>query len=265
MALKQVAPGLTLGTVDSESVAGLTSRMGTHNQADNLLRQHRANWPRALRTALAWPDDEERTKALDHEEVHEALKGLTGRRAFFDGERDTLEGATVRGGAGNPLIVSVVFRRPSGRVAFGVLPYDGLTKSQAAYDEAKRKAEAAPAAAPAEPGESPEAAALVKAREEAEAAQLRADEEAAKRRAVEQQQAELADRIAALENPEPTPGYAELNAGDRKKLVEEGGIAEFGRRGLERIEEYERAQPNGGFKTVLDAVRDALASTPADA
>lgn len=261
---KTVAPGLTLGTLDTDSSADLTARMGVHNHADVLLERHAANWPVELTKALSLPQDDLRTEALDEEEVEDALLALKGRRAFYD-EDDTLEGAAVRGRTDAERIVSVVFRRPSGRLAHGVIPYAGLTLSEAAHERLQEAKKGGVTAAPAAEVGAAEPAELAQAKTDAEAAETRAREAESAQRKADEATRELQERIAALENPEPVPGYAALNAGDRKKLVVDGGVAEYGRSGLERIEAWERSQENGGHKTVLDAIKGELAKTPANA
>jgi hypothetical protein len=134
--------GANLGPLDVDGPGDLVASLGVHNKAEALVRRHRANWPPRLIAALARERDEDRSEALDLDEVEAALRALTGREAFF-GPDDELEDAAVRGRRESDRVVSVVFRRPSRRVAVGVIPYAGLLRSAAGYDQlrARRRAE----------------------------------------------------------------------------------------------------------------------------
>ena len=240
--------GVTLGPLDPDNAGELVGRLGVHNKADRLLQRHRKNWPVSLVNALSRPRDDLRSETLDLDEVEHALRSLKGRAAFF-GEEDVLEDASVRGMSDRDFIVSVVFRKPSGRSAQGVIPYAGLDQSIAAYEAAKAKEDGVLLSAPVGEGQE-DPGAIAKAQEEARAAQ-----EA--RRELEGKLDGVLERVARLEDPEPFEGYDELAADARAKAVREGGLEEFGRRGLERIREYEEAHKNS--KQVLAAVEDALA------
>lgn len=247
--------GLSIGPQDPDNTSKLTAKVGVHNKADKLLARHRANWPVQLTTALSRPRDDERSETLLVDEVQSALEALKGRRAFFNPETDELEDASVRGTTDKDRIVSVVVRRGGefGRSYNGVLPYEGMTGSIRAYEEAveaEKNGGFAPAALPA--GDDETAAALAEAQRQRDAAE-------AQNRELSGTLQELQDRLAALENPEPFDGYAGMKAQDRAKRVEEGGISEFGRAGLERIATYEAA--HGNSVQVLRAVDDALAAS----
>jgi hypothetical protein len=268
---------LTLGPMDPDNTSELTKRVGVHNRAKQLLIRHGANFPQKLTVALSQPVDKERSDALDLEEVESALRSLSGRRAFFKAD-DTLEAAAVRG-TGKDRVVAVVFRKPdvldqetgrvaegSGRAAQGVIAYDGLERSQAAYEEQEEARKAATpqgalAAAilasrgpenPAEPD-----AAITERLDKLEADLKAAQDE---KRAAEQRAQEEAEKAAALADPEPIEGYAALGAKKRVELLREGGIGEYGRAGLERVRAWEEA--HDGYATVLDAIEDLLAAHP---
>lgn len=258
--MTDTAPGLTLGPLDPDSSSDLTKNLGVHNRATQLLKRHAANWPLELTRALSRPLDEMRTEALDHDEVLGALTALKGRRAFFNEDTDELEDAAVRGISEKDLIVSVVYRRGGefGRLAQGVIPYSGMSASQRAYDELKAKEDGTPLAASPASGD-PDALQAAQAQvEAAQAAQASAEQVARESRAAQEA---MEERLRRLENPEPFPGYDDLDARERADRIKSGGVDEFGRAGLERIHAYEadRKQPS---KQVLAAIEDALASTP---
>lgn len=248
-------PGLTYGPLDPDNTSELTSRLGVHNKADRLLQRHASNWPVELVNALSRPLDEERTATLDLDEVEDALGNLSGRRAFFKTD-DELEDAAVRGTSDRDRVVSVVFRKPSGRSAYGVIPYEDLDASIRAYDAKKARLEGggAPVLLGASSDSSEREVALEAAAQDAES----------RARDAEARHEELLERVEALENPEPWDGYDELNAPDVVDAIKEGGIQEYGRAGLERIKTYEegRERPRS---TVVSAVEDALnAQNPAE-
>lgn len=263
--------GLTLGPLDPDNSSELTRKLGVHNKADRLLKNHMANWPVELTKALSLPRADVRSEALDFDEVESALKALSGRRAFFK-DGDTFEDASVRGPQGDDtkriedLIVSVVYRKKSDRSAVGVIPYSNLEGSLRAYAQLKLENEAekrgVPLAAlqPAAAGGTVDEAALAQAQADAEAHKAAAETAEAGRREAEGKLADLADRIAALENPAPFPGYDELNALDRAAKVKEGGLDEYGRAGLERIYAYEVSHKDSA--QVKKAIEAILETTP---
>lgn len=131
----QVGPGAVIGPLgDLDGVGELTAHLGVHNSADRLVQRHRQNWPLGLTEALSREKDFDRSRTLDLGEVEAALRALKGRTAFFKAD-DVLEDASVRGTTDKDRIVSVVFRKPSGRSANGVIPYAGMPKSVAAHAE----------------------------------------------------------------------------------------------------------------------------------
>jgi hypothetical protein len=257
-------PGLTLGPQDIDSAGELTARLGVHNKAATLLRRHAALYPAELRTALSLPVDQERTAALDAEEVLSVLSGLQGRRAFFDADVHVVEDASVRSAEGTRLdedrVVSIVFRADrskggSGRSGRGVIPYSQLSGSIRAFEDARDRP-----GAPAIPIEGSRVAASgevdadLAARLDALEQSTRDAEERA--RAAEESRADLEARLARAENPEPFENYDELDADDVARQVKEGGLEEFGTAGLQRILTYEQSTKNR--KTVTKAVESAL-------
>lgn len=257
-------PGLTLGPQDPDSSSELTGKLGVHNRAKKLLDRHRANWPVDLTLALSRPRDDLRSEALleNMDEVEAALGRMSGRRAFFNAEEDVLEDAAVRGLTERERVVSIVFRRPSGRVGQGVIPYVGFEETEGVFAHLKARQDGVLLAAPAAP------AATSEEGDEALRAQLAESEAKAKQATKEKADAEAAlanlnERLERLENPEPWEGYDVTKVDDRVKRIHEGGVEEFGRAGLERIETYEsgRAQPS---KKVLQAIDDALSGETSD-
>lgn len=229
-------PDLIVGPMDPDSTSELTRKLGTHNKVDRLLKRHAANYPLALTKALARPRDEDRTEALDVDEVHDYCLGLRGKSAFL-GDDDEIVSASVRGTRDADRVVSVLYRTgKSGRSARAVVPYDEMKGSQEAYERllAERDGEAAPPVS----------------RDEAVVEAERA------RQAAEQEAAELREQLERLQDPEPFEGYDDLKAEEVVARVKEGGRAAFGESGLQRVIEYENAHKKRS--TVVNAAEDAI-------
>lgn len=267
-------PGLTLGPQNVDAAGELTKKLGVHNKADRLLKRHRELYPLALTQALARPIDGPRTATLDIDEVHSALSGLKGRSAFFDPDTDTLESATVRGDRESNRVVSVVFITKSGRSARGVIPYASLTGSVRAFKASTiSRSGVAAMVVPGDgepawlPGGEPlrdDAPALAAGDADAALAERVAALEAAatsaeeRARDAESKQADLESRLARAEDPEPWDGYDEENVDTVVQKLEDDGLKEFGRGGLERILTYESERKDR--KGVKDAIDAALIS-----
>lgn len=255
----QVGGGVaTIGPQDPDNTAGLTERVGVHNKADTLLKNHQKNWPKALRTALALPRDVDRSAALDTDEVHEALLAVPKRQRFFREEYKLLD-AVVRGLTRGARCVSVLYEVPSGRVAHGVIPYKGLTKSQRAYDAKVAKDAGEVQALPPVIQTDPQVEAQIAAEKK------RADDAIDAQAKLQRQLDEQAAQIAKLQRPEPFEGYDDLNASEVVAKIKAGGWQEYGLAGLEAIQEHEATRPDadgGPRKTILDAVKKAAEDAP---
>lgn len=242
-----MTPGpVTIGPQDPDSASDLTARLGVHNKADKLLARARANYPEALTRALSLPDNPERTAALDLEEVESAVRSIEGRRAFVKDDDKVID-ARVKGREEDELVVAVLYERPSGRTARGVIPYEGLRGSARRFAEQQEEESSSVVG-------STRQASSAGARDAAEE-KLREYEERLQQ--LDSQLREREERLASAEDPEPWQGYNELNAKERAEKVRDGGLEEFGRAGLERIRTYEETHQKS--KQVLSAVDDALA------
>lgn len=110
-------PGVKVGPLDPDKTAdfGVVSQ---RNSARQLVRLHTQAYPASLVSALARPLDEERSLALDMEEVAEHLDGLTlanGDPVVPDGCR--VVGANVRGDRDREQVLTFTYQTPSGRTA----------------------------------------------------------------------------------------------------------------------------------------------------
>jgi hypothetical protein len=237
-----VSDTLVLGPQDPEATSELTKRLGVHNKAGKLLERHRRNYPEGMTTILAYPRDDLRSESLDLEELEDELRGLRGRKAFFE-EDDELVHANVRGSKATGYFVDVLYRKPSGRTARGVISYEPLSGSVRAFEAAQAAEEAGGARV------------VVGGDEELQAALESAEKE---KRDAQSALQEMQDRISRLENPEPWDGYDETSAQEKVDLIKQGGLEEYGKAGLERIRDYERSRGNDAHKSVLTAVDGIL-------
>jgi hypothetical protein len=119
-----------VGPVDVNSAGELVSKVGVHNQARRLIKSVAENFPPELVAAGSRRRLAGRSATLDLSEVTDAAKD-----AFPDFTE--LLSAAVRGSEERPekQVVNVVCRSESGRSFRGILPYDELSKSKAAYTE----------------------------------------------------------------------------------------------------------------------------------
>jgi hypothetical protein len=251
-------PGATLGPMlaDIDAPGELVKELGVHNRADILLNYHAQLYPPDLVQKLALPRDLGRTAALDLEEVHDALASLKGRRAFFDPEKDTLNDASVKGDPATGLYVSVLYMVPSGRTARGVIPYELCPASARAYDQLLQDEAQVGALTSGLRARRPHQAGSADGADQAHEDQLRQLE----RRVSDSEAAQTAvtEELSRLRDPEPWKGYDEENGDPIRAKIEDGGAAEYGRSGLERIRDYE--ERHKARKGVLNAVEAALAA-----
>lgn len=248
-------PGLAIGPIQGIDEAGeLTKDVGVHNLASILLDRHTQMYPLALVQALSRPRDPDRSAALDLGEVKEALERQTGRRAFFR-EGFVLHDASVKGDTPETRVVSVLYENPeTGRTGRGILPYEEVEAATEprfdALQEEKARSTLGPQGVPAK-FSAPSAATSDAATEE------RLQQLERQFREAEQARAAVQEELDALRDPEPWEGYGEQNADAVRDAVNEGGVGEYGRAGLERIRTYEEAHAKR--VTVLRAVEEQLA------
>lgn len=254
-------PGLAIGPMDPDAAGELTKKLGVHNKADRLLNRHRAMYPVDLLTALSRPVDAERTAALDLDEVREALESLTGRRAFFNADReDVLLDASVRqDNTDKRRNVAVLYESgKSGRSMRGVIPYELCPASIRRYAQLKEEEATYGTFDPAR-----RTTALTGTVEEFDTSgfeeQLRALE--ARVRTSEEGAATTATELARLRDPEPYEGYDEAGAEKIIATVSDNGRDQFGVVGLERMLDYEERHKNR--VTVKNAIDGELSKTPA--
>jgi hypothetical protein len=272
---EHTAKGATfsVGPMDVDSAAGLTHRLGTHNKAGALLKRHAASFPRALMRVLELPKDDAASRAINKrclDAVRDAALSAKGRHQFMREDDEILAGgcALREDPASHERFVTMIYRRPSGRIARGaigaesVLGLDDAITDQKAEDAVEKGGlHMATGICEALPPQSFDTGAeLDEAREETE----RVRQEAQGR---EREQAntlrEMQERLAALEDAEPFSGYGETNAKDLAAQIKAEGLSLYGRVGLERIVSYEEAHQNRS--TVVDAAKDVLAAAEAAA
>lgn len=223
---------LVVGPMDPDNTAELTQRYGVGNNALELLRGQADNHPPELRAILAMPTDTEgRSEALIHDEVVNRAGDLLKR------EGAELESAYVRGATDRTRVVTINYTVPSGRNGKASLgPWAEFSQSVAEFERVRR----------AKMGLAAAGAALDAPDEEAPAASPEAE---AMRKLLEEQQKELAE----LRNPEPAPGYRQLNARDAATAVYEMDASQ-----VDAVERYESTAGlgDGGEprKTVVAAV-----------
>lgn len=119
-----------VGPVDVDAAGELVRRVGVHNQAKLLIKSVTDNFPPELVAAGSRRLQGGRSQTLDLAEVRDAAQD-----AFDD--YTALLSAKVRGTEERPetMVVNVVCRAESGRSFRGIIAYDDLKKSKAAYDE----------------------------------------------------------------------------------------------------------------------------------
>jgi hypothetical protein len=251
-------PGLSIGPMDLDNSSQLTSKLGVHNKAHILLQRAAANFPLELTKALSRPTDMERTLAVqEHRDEVETAARATGS---WLRTTDVVEDLSVKGTSDADRILVVLFRNEAGRSGRGILPYDEVPAVERTHVQLRREARQQAAIDAGIPVAASSDDDRVKAME-TQSREAVAESEA-KRLKAEADLKDVLDRLAKLEDPEPFPGYAELNAPDIAKQLKDGGREQYGVVGLEKIVEYERAHQNR--KSVLEAVTDAQ-TAPASA
>jgi hypothetical protein len=247
-----VGPTFSVGPMDVDSAAGLTARLGTHNKAGALLRRHAQSFPAALMRILQLPKDEVATRVVkDHlDAVRDAALSARGRHQFLKSDDEVLNGAAVREDeVTGERFVTIIYRKPSGRIARGAIGFDSVTGLDAAVEEAKAREEAK---------QSGGAGAPLHIATSASAGDPQAAEAA--REAANNLQ-ELEDRLAALEDPEPFEGYGEMDARALATHLKAEGLDLYGRVGLQRVIAYEESHKDRS--TVSEAAKDVLAAADA--
>lgn len=271
-------PGVKIGPLDPDRTADF-GQVSASTSARQLVRHHAAMYPPELRRVLSLTRQEQRTKALDPEEVEAAV-----RASFEDDGQDVPEelqvtGCAVRGEDDGTQFVTWTYLVKSGRTAKGAVIYDedGFSKSIADGDEAVAIAEAKDAGLPWIPkatadairgGDAPKARAgadrETKAlREENEDLRAQLDELRERMADVEGQQPSVAQEAEAEAGggdaggePAVPSGYDDLNADVIRQRISAG---EYDRPTLEAIVKYERA--NANRSTVVSAGEQKLDST----
>lgn len=185
-----------VGPVDVDAAGELVKRVGVHNQAKLLIKSVTDNFPPELVAAGSRRLQGGRSQTLDLAEVRDAAKD-----AFPDYVE--LLSAKVRGSEDRPekMVVNVVCRSESGRSFRGIIAYDELSKSKAAYEEAVK-------------------AGTITIRDDDPESVAKALEKA-QRRIVELETGDEGDGAPAGP-PEPFTGYSDLKAADLVEKIEDG-------------------------------------------
>lgn len=223
-----------VGPVDVDSAGELVRKVGVHNQAKALIKAVAQNFPPELVAAGSRRVLGGQSQTLDLKEVADAAAD-----AFGDDFVELL-GAKVRGSEARPetIAVNVVFRTESGRTARGVIPYEGLKKSQKAYAKGVQDG-------------------TVVIREDDPEANAKALAEAQKR-IVELEAATGDGGTTEPEATEPFEGYEDAKAADLVKAIEDG---EYDLPTLFAIRDAEAAGKERS--TVEEAVAEKIAAAEA--
>jgi hypothetical protein len=241
-----VGATFSVGPMDVDSAAGLTARLGTHNKAGALLRRHAQSFPQALMRILNLPKDDVASKVVkDHlDAVRDAALSARGRHQFLKGDDEVLAGAVREDEVSGERFVTIIYRKPSGRIARGAISFDSVTGLDGAVKEARARKDSEQSGVPV-----PTSASA-------------GDEHAAEQaREAANSLRELEDRLAALEDPEPFEGYGDQDAKALVAHIKSDGLDLYGRVGLERIVAYEESHK--GRSTVSEAAKDVLAAADA--
>jgi len=262
-------PGVNVGPLDPDRTASFGQVSG-RTSARQLIRIHAQSHPLVLQKALARKQDDERSKALDMDEVRDYLDGVTlpnGDPAVPDGSE--VVGAAVRGERDQPQVLTYTFRvKESGRTAKWFADYsaDVLPESFAAGSDRVHLAElrergvavtessigAAPKRPRREaPKDDPEKDELLRRVEAAEArvAELEAEAEAA---AGSDDVAEQPGEGALAAEP-PFDGYEDVNAAEMVKLIKSDETTD---EEVQAILDFEKTHANR--KSVVGAAEVAL-------
>lgn len=218
-----------VGPVDVDSAGELVRRVGVHNQAKRLIKAVAQNFPPELVAAGSRRVLGGQSQTLDLAEVGDAASD-----AFGDDFVELL-GAKVRGSEARPetIAVNVVFLTKSGRTARGIIPYDGLRKSQKAYAKGVQDGTVV----------------------------IRDDDPEANRKALEEAQRRIVDLEAGdggstePSGPaEPFDGYGDLKAAELVEKIEDG---DYSLSTLVAIRNFEEAGGNPR-ETVVEATTELI-------
>lgn len=280
-------PGVKIGPLDPDRTADF-GQVSASTSARQLVRHHAAMYPPELRRILSLKRQEERSKALDPDEVEAAVHA-----SFEDDGQDVPEelaitGASVRGEDDSAQYVTWTYRVKSGRTAKGAVEYDSdaFSTSIEAGDEAAAIAKAKEAGLPWIPqataealrgegkgkskskskgGNAGDAAEAKRLADENEGLRGQLDDLQQRLAAVEGQAPSIAQtgpEAGAAGTPEGEPtatvpdGYDDANAADIRQKISAG---EYDRPTLEAIVAYERV--NANRSTVVSAAEQKLDST----
>lgn len=273
-------PGVNVGPLDPDRTASFGQVSG-RTSARQLIRIHAQSHPLVLQKALARKLDDERSKALDMDEVRDYLDGVTlpnGDPAVPDGSE--VVGASVRGERDQTQVLTYTFRvEESGRTAKWFADYnaDVLPDSFAAGSDRVHLAElrergvavtessmsTAPKRSRREaPKDDPEKAELLRRAEAAEArvAELEAEEEpddadAADAEAAADDSADEKEQPGegALAAEPPFEGYEDVNAAEMVKLIKSDETTD---EEVQAILDFEKTHANR--KSVVGAAEVAL-------
>lgn len=188
-----------VGPVDVDSAGELVKKVGVHNQAKRLIKAVAQNFPPELVAAGSRRVLGGQSQTLDLKEVADAAADAFGK------DFEELLGAKVRGSEARPetVAVNIVFLTSSGRTARGIIPYEGLKKSQKAYQKGVEDGTVV----------------------------IRDDDPEANRKALEEAQRRIVELEAGgasggsteeAETPEPFEGYEDVKAADLVKAIEDG-------------------------------------------
>jgi hypothetical protein len=272
-------PGVNVGPLDPDRTASFGQVSG-RTSARQLIRIHAQAHPLVLQKALARKLDDERSKALDMDEVRDYLDGVelpNGDPAVPDGAE--VVGASVRGERDQPQVLTYTFRiEESGRTAKWFADYNEsvLPKSYAAGSDRVHLAElrergvavtessidTAPKRtrreAPKDDAEKAELLRRVEAAErrvaELEAEEPDADASAEAEAEREAAEAEQPDEGAAAAEP-PFEGYEDVNAAEMVKRIKADDTPD---EEVQAILDFERTHANR--KSVVGAAEVALGS-----
>lgn len=223
-----------VGPADVDSAGELVKKVGVHNQAKRLIQSVARNFPPELVAAGSRRLLGGQSQTLDLAEVSDAASD-----AFGDDFVELL-GAKVRGSEARPetIAVNLVFLTKSGRTARGIVPYEGLKKSQRAYKKGVEEG-------------------TVVIRDDDPEANRKALEEA-QRRIVELEAAKDGGTSEEPEEVEPFGGYGDVKAAD---LVEAINAGEYDLPTLFAIRDAESEGKERS--TVEEAVAEKIAAAEA--
>lgn len=170
--LGPVAADAKIDPTDPDDVGGISGSSGAGYDAMKIIDAN-SKAQEQLRPYTALPRDYARSETLDLDEVSEKAGDAT------------IEGASVRGTTEESRVVVYLVSTKSGRTARGVMPYEGLSRSETAFEQKQaQKLDAARAArvsggSEEDFGEDPRVAVLTKRLDELEKEKREAEKAAA--------------------------------------------------------------------------------------